>query len=242
VPDAIFADRRLAPLYDAFDGDRSDVAAYHSIVDELGARLVLDVGCGTGSLAILLARHGHTVVGIDPAEASLDVARAKDQATQVRWIHGDAMVAPALAADLATMTGNVSQVFLTDDDWAQTLQSIHGALRPNGYLVFETRRPEYRAWEEWATDTRTLIRDIPGSGPVERRFEVIDISLPTVSFRYTYRFLSDGTEITSESTLRFRSRDEVESSLNVNGYRVLDVREAPDRPGREFVFIVERST
>jgi 2-polyprenyl-3-methyl-5-hydroxy-6-metoxy-1,4-benzoquinol methylase len=76
VPDAIFADRRLAPLYDVFDGDRDDLAAYHCIVDELGAGLVLDVGCGTGSLAILLARHGHRVVGVDPAEASLDVARA----------------------------------------------------------------------------------------------------------------------------------------------------------------------
>jgi SAM-dependent methyltransferase len=242
VPDALFADRRLAPLYDAFDGHRDDLAAYHSIVDELGAGRVLDVGCGTGTLAILLARHGHTVVGIDPAEASLEVARAKEQAAQVHWLHGDSTMVPALDADLATMTGNVAQVFLTDDDWAQTLRSIHGALRPRGHLVFETRRPEYRAWEEWAADTRPVVRVIPGSGPVERRFELVDVSLPTVSFRYTYRFLADGTELTSESTLRFRSYDEVESSLNVNGYRVLDVREAPDRPGREFVFITERST
>jgi len=40
----------------------------------------------------------------------------------------------------------------------------------------------------------------------------------------------------------FRRRDEVESSLLAHGYRVLDVREAPDRPGREFVFIAERTT
>jgi SAM-dependent methyltransferase len=240
VPDAIFADRRLAPLYDLFDGDRDDLVVYHRIVDELGAHLVLDVGCGTGSLAILLARHGHTVVGVDPAEASLDVAEAKDGAARIRWVHGDATVVPALDADVATMTGNVAQVFITDDDWAQALRSIRDALRPNGHLVFETRRPEYRAWEEWATDTRPVILETPGSGPVERRFEVIDVSLPTVSFRYTYRFLSDGTRVTSESTLRFRSHDEVESSLNVNGYRVLDVREAPDRPGREFVFVTQR--
>lgn len=242
MPDAIFADRRLAPLYDAFDGDRDDLAVYHSIVDEFGAGLVLDVGCGTGSLAILLVRHGHTVVGIDPAEAALDVARAKDHANQVRWILGNATMLPRLDADLATMTGNVAQVFLTDDDWEQTLQSIHGALHPGGHLVFETRRPDYRAWEEWATETRPVIHDIPGCGRVERRFDVIELSLPTVSFRYTYRFLPDGTEVTSESTLRFRGQDELESSLTVNGYRILDVREAPDRPGREFVFIAERSS
>jgi hypothetical protein len=33
----------------------------------------------------------------------------------------------------------------------------------------------------------------------------------------------------------------VESSLVARGYRVLDVRDAPDRPGREFVFITERT-
>lgn len=77
---------------------------------------------------------------------------------------------------------------------------------------------------------------------MEQCREVTDVSLPFVSFRHTYRFLSDGTVVTSDSTLRFRGRDEVESSLVANGYRVLDVREAPDRPGREFVFISERTT
>jgi hypothetical protein len=48
--------------------------------------------------------------------------------------------------------------------------------------------------------------------------------------------------ITSDSTLRFRDRDEVESSLTALGYRVLDVRDAPDRHGRELVFIAQRST
>ena len=242
VPDAIFAHPRLAPVYDAFGGDRDDLTAYLEITDELGADRVLDVGCGTGSLAALLTETGRTVVGVDPAEASLEVAKSKDKPARVTWIHGDATTVPALGADLAVMTGNVAQVFLTDDDWAETLQGIHAALRPSGYLVFETRRPERRAWEEWAADADHLMLDISGNGPVERRREVTDVSLPFVSFRYTYRFLADGAVVTSDSTLRFRSRDEVESSLVANGYRVLDVREAPDRPGREFVFVAERTT
>lgn len=242
MPDAIFAHPRLARVYDAFDANRDDLTAYLATADELGARHVLDVGCGTGSLAILLASSGRTVVGVDPAEASLEIAKSKDHATRVTWIHGDATAVPALDADLATMTGNVAQVFLTDDDWAQTLQAIHAALRPNGCLVFETRRPERRAWQEWAADTDPVTLDIPGIGPVEQRLQVTDVSLPFVSFRHTYRFLADGAVVTSESTLRFRSRDEVESSLAANGYRVIDVRDAPDRPGREFVFIAERSS
>jgi SAM-dependent methyltransferase len=242
VPDAIFAHPRLAPIYDAFDGERDDLTAYLNIAGELGAGRVLDVGCGTGCLAVLLAENGRTVVGVDPAWASLEVAKPKDKTATITWIHGDAMKAPAFDADLAVMTGNVAQVFITDDDWKQALQAIHAALRPRGYLVFETRRPERRAWEEWAADTGPIILDIPGSGPVEQRREVTGVSLPFVSFRYTYTFLADGAVVTSDSTLRFRSRDEVESSLAAHGYRVLDVREAPDRPGREFVFIAERTT
>jgi F420-0:gamma-glutamyl ligase len=65
------------------------------------------------------------------------------------------------------------------------------------------------------------------------------VDLPFVSFRYTYTFLADGAVITSDSTLRFRERGEVESSLTAAGYRVLDVRDAPDRPGRELVFLAE---
>lgn len=149
---------------------------------------------------------------------------------------------PAFDADLAVMTGNVAQVFLTDEGWAGALRGIHAALRPRGYLVFETRRPEWRAWEEWAAGPGRLVIDIPGIGPVEQRSEVTSVSLPFVSFRSAYTFLADGAVITSTSTLRFRSRDEVESSLVAHGYRVLDVREAPDRPGREFVFIAKRTT
>ncbi|MCO6010722.1 class I SAM-dependent methyltransferase [Actinoallomurus purpureus] len=241
MPDAIFAHPRLAPIYDAFDADRVDLTAYLDVADELGVDRVLDVGCGTGCLAVLLADGGHTVVGVDPAEASLDIARSKDPTGRITWLHGDATAAPALGADLAVMAGNVAQVFLTDADWTRTLRGVHAALRPGGHLVFETRRPEYRAWEEWAADDAPVTLDVPGIGSVERRLEVTDVSLPLVSFRYTYTFLADGTLVTSDSTLRFRHRDEVETSLAANGYRVLDVREAPDRPGREFVFIAERA-
>jgi SAM-dependent methyltransferase len=242
VPDAIFAHPRLAPIYDAFDGDRDDLTAYLNVAEELGAVRVLDIGCGTGCLAVLLADNGRTVVGVDPAGASLEIAKSKDKTATITWIHGDATKSPAFDADLAVMTGNVAQVFITDDGWTQALQAIRAALRPRGYLVFETRRPERRAWEEWAADIDPVILDIPGSGAVEQRREVTAVSLPLVSFRYTYTFLADGAVVTSDSTLRFRSRDEVESDLAAHGYRVLDVREAPDRPGREFVFIADRTT
>jgi SAM-dependent methyltransferase len=239
MPDAIFEQPRLAQIYDAFDGDRDDLDAYLRIAGELGADRVLDVGCGTGCLAIALAGTGRTVVGVDPSAASLDVARSKRQPAGITWVHGDATAVPGLAADLAVMTGNVAQVFLTDDDWARALRAIHAALRAGGHLVFETRRPGFRAWEEWAANPGPVTLDVPGIGMVEERSQVTDVSLPLVSFRYSYRFLADGVVLSSDSTLRFRDRDEVEASLAAAGYRVLDVRDAPDRPGREFVFVTQ---
>jgi ubiquinone/menaquinone biosynthesis C-methylase UbiE len=48
MPDAHFADPRLARIYDPLEGDRRDLDAYVAMAAEFGARSVLDVGCGTG--------------------------------------------------------------------------------------------------------------------------------------------------------------------------------------------------
>jgi len=239
VADEGFEDPRLAALYDPLDPDRGDLDVYASIADELGAGRVLDVGCGTGVFALMLAARGLDVVGVDPAEASLDVARGKSGADRVRWIHGDATTLPPLEADLATMTGNVAQAIVEPADWSGTLRGVHGALRPGGHLVFETRDPARRAWLEWSREATRDVAHIAGVGPVETWVDLLDASLPLVSFRSTWVF-PEGDVRTSDSTLRFRERDEVEADLAAHGYVVEDVRDAPDRPGRELVFFALR--
>lgn len=240
MPDALYADPRLAPLYDPLDPDRSDLDAYLAMVEEFEARSVLDVGCGAGTFACLLAERGLDVVGVEPAAASLDVARGKSLAEQVRWLHGDATTLPPLAVDLATMTANVTQVFLTDADWHETLRGIHAALRPGGRLVFETRDPAWRAWTGWTPERTFIEADIPGTGVVRTWCQVLDVAEPLVSFRWIYVFDTDGTTLTSDSTLRFRGRDDIERSLRETGFRTEDVRDVPDRPGCEFVFVAVR--
>jgi hypothetical protein len=78
---------------------------------------------------------------------------------------------------------------------------------------------------------------IPGVGPVQAWEDLLDVSGDLVSFRSTVIFESDGAVLTSVSTLRFRHWDEVTASLAAEGYLVDEVRQAPDRPGRELVFI-----
>lgn len=240
MADELFENPRLAALYDPLEADRGDLDVYADVARELKARQVLDVGCGTGTFALLLAGRGLRVTGVEPAAASLDVARSKPGSERVRWIHGDATALPEMRVDLSTMTANVAQAIAEPQAWEGTLRGIHNALRPGGHLVFETRDPARRAWEGWnraATD-RTVT--VEGVGPLETWVDVTDVSLPLVSFRHTVVFTATGEALTSDSTLRFRERDEVAASLSAHGYVVDEVRDAPDRPGREFVFFARR--
>jgi SAM-dependent methyltransferase len=129
MPDAIFEHPRLVAIYDALGPDRSDLAVYTDIVALVGARRVLDVGCGTGTFALLLAARGLEVTAVDRAGGSLRVARAKPGAERVRWIHGDTTALPPMRADLATMTANV----------ARERDEVEAALRAHDYVVEDVR-------------------------------------------------------------------------------------------------------
>ena len=235
MADAHYENQRLAAIYDVLEPDRSDLDLYLGIVAETDARRILDIGCGTGTFCCLLARRGLDVVGLDPAKASLDVARGKPGAERVRWINGEVTALPRLRVDLVTMTANVAQVFLTEQAWAEMLHAAHAALRPGGWLVFKTRDPERREWLEWTPErSRT---EIAGVGVVETWGEVTNVTDPFVSFRQHYVFASDDAALVSDSTLRLRNRDEIELSLDEAGFVVEGIRDAPDRPGLELVFV-----
>ncbi|MBA3529586.1 MAG: class I SAM-dependent methyltransferase [Propionibacteriaceae bacterium] len=240
MPDAIFEHPRLVAIYDALDPDRSDLDVYAAIADDLGALRVLDVGCGTGTFALLLAERGLDVIGLDPAAGSLSVAKAKPGAERVHWIHGDATSLPPMQVDLTTMTGNVAQAIVEPEAWKATLRAVRDALRPGGLLVFESRDPADRPWQRWERETSHVTTEVQGVGAVENWDEVTEVDGPLVRLRGTWVFAADGAVLTSESTLRFRERAEIEAALTAAGFVVDEVRGAPDRPGREFVFFARR--
>lgn len=242
MPDAVFAHPSLAAVYDPLDPDRSDLDAYLNMVAEFNARSVLDIGCGTGTFAIALAQRGINVTGVDPAAASLDVARQKPGATAVSWLLGTAPDAPAMQVDLVVMTANVAQVFLTDDDWAATLTAAHDRLHPGGRLVFETRNPATHIWENWNPTTTRRVVDIPGTGPVETWKEILDVDGELITFKQATYFHRDNNRVDSQSTLRFRTKPAIQTSLQTAGFTVDDVRDAPDRPGYEWVFVARKTT
>jgi ubiquinone/menaquinone biosynthesis C-methylase UbiE len=211
-----------------------------AMVEEFGARRVVDVGCGTGVFALMVAGLGVDVVGVDPALASLEVARGKVGAERVRWVHGDARSLPPAQGELAVMTGNVAQVFVSDEEWAATLGAVRRGLVPGGRFVFETRDPGREAWAGWNREESYRRVEVAGVGVVENWTDLVEVQMPLVTFRGTYVFADDGATLTSESTLRFRSRGEIEESLAQAGFAVDDVRDAPDRPRLEFVFVARR--
>jgi len=240
MPDAGFTEPRLAALYDPLDPDRSDLDVYAAMAEEFGASSVLDIGCGTGTFACLLARRGLDVTGIDPALASLEIAQGKPGADGVRWVHTDAANLPPLRVDMALMTGNVAQVFVTDEEWSAVLRAARQALRPTGRLVFESRDPARQAWLQWTREHTYREITVPGVGPLRTWQDLVEVDGDLVSFRATVVFESDGAIMTSDSTLRFRGRAELAGSLAAAGLVVDEVRGAPDRPGKEFVFISRR--
>ena len=236
-PDRKFAEPRLARIYDALEDGRRDLDPYVALAGELGAASVLDIGCGTGNLACRLAVAGLEVAALDPAAASIAVARTKPGADLVRWTVGDVSGLPPLRVDLVTMTGNVAQVFVDDAEWEAALGVACRSLGADGHVVFETRDPAVQAWRHWTRAGTRRVVDVAGVGPVETWVEVTEVSPPLVTFRQTFVFHDDGAVLTSDSTLVFRDRAGVQRSLEAAGLTVLDVRDAPDRPGLELVFV-----
>jgi demethylmenaquinone methyltransferase/2-methoxy-6-polyprenyl-1,4-benzoquinol methylase len=134
---------RIAPVYDLMNrvmtmglDQRWRRATARAVVAPGDA--VLDAACGTGDLAIAVAREGGRVTGLDFAERMLERARRK--APELEWIQGDMLELPFgdETFDSATVGFGVRNV----SDLELGLNELHRVLRPGGRLaILEITRP-----------------------------------------------------------------------------------------------------
>jgi SAM-dependent methyltransferase len=118
-----------------------DVHGEASFVAALGVTSVLDAGCGTGRVAMELARRGCEVVGVDLDVAMLEAARRK--APHLPWYAGDlasiTLSVPEApervrAFDAIVLAGNV-MIFLAPGSEATVVANLARHLVPGGALV-----------------------------------------------------------------------------------------------------------
>ena len=141
-----------------------DVHGEANLVESLAPGSVLDAGCGTGRVAIELARRG-----IDVAAVDLDpdmIAAARRKAPDLPWTLGDlATVDLGRRFDAAVMAGNV-MIFVTPGTEGTVLANLARHVEPAGLVIagFSLGRrlqlPEYdllaeeaglRLWRRWST-------------------------------------------------------------------------------------------
>lgn len=174
-----YLEPEVAQAYDAKNSGRDDVEFYRWLAGKLSAGnpdfAVLDIGCGTGALGVQMAADGHRVTGVDPADAMLDVARNRPGGDACTWIHGYAGDVPDAVADLVVMTGHVAQYFLTEEAWGEVLAEAYRALRPGGWLAFESRNPGRRAWERWDPEHTTRRLPHPDGGELTTWIELLAV-------------------------------------------------------------------
>jgi SAM-dependent methyltransferase len=177
---------RYAPLYDA-SGQVRFALLTHIYLRELLARhpvagrRALDLACGTGTLALLLAEDGWAVTGLDRSAAMLGLAAAKaaesPAAERATFVRGDmrraAEALPAGGFDLATCAYDSLNYMLREEDLAACFAAAAAVLAPGGLYVADMNTRHFLE-HDWGD---CLVREQPGYVQIERsRFDPATVS------------------------------------------------------------------
>ncbi len=137
----------LAPIYDSINRD-IDYQAWADFIEKIFERelkvrpeLVLDLGCGTGSMTLELARRGYDMTGIDYSAEMLDIAREraeKEGLSGILWLLQDMRsfeLYGTVDATLCCLDG--INHLLTVRELRECLALVHNYLSPDGLFIFD---------------------------------------------------------------------------------------------------------
>lgn len=195
-------------------------------------RPVLEVGCGTGRIALALARAGHTVTGIDPSAAMLAIARqrADDDALDVELIEGDALalILPDNTYGLVLVPQDVFCYCTDGEQQMETLRNLTAALHFSGQLVLDLPGPAL--WLDPSSNGQPVLvysSDEGEAGQLDAwQLHEDDLAAQTRMLRVTYERTSpEGLVRRTQSVhrLRYLYRFEVEYLLHIAGLALIGV-------------------
>lgn len=158
---------KLALIYDALIREDVDYEAYAQWLDHLfqeqgrGNGSLLEVGCGTGTMTLLMEKKGYQLTGLDLSEEMLMEAdrKAFEAGTSIRWFQGD-VTQTTLPKDFDGVysTMDTFNYILEEHDLLKSFQGIYEALKPGGLFVFDVNTP-YRLIDIYGNNTFHFIRD-----------------------------------------------------------------------------------
>jgi SAM-dependent methyltransferase len=126
---------------------------------------VLDLGCGTGNAALLAARGGAAVTGVDPAARLLEVARdrAAAEGAQIVFLPGDAASIPLEEASVDAIVSVFGVIFAPDPgDAAAEMCRVLG---PSGRIVLSAWLPTGTIFEMNSVAADTIRRAVGAPAP-----------------------------------------------------------------------------
>lgn len=220
-----------AAWYDAIHGEGGDDLVFWLPFAAEHGGPILEVGAGTGRIALPLARAGHPVTALDPSPAMLAIARerAAAEGLALAFLDGRLPGAPLPPAAFATviLPNDVLLACATAAEQAAALRDAAAALAPGGRLALDVAGPGH--WLDPGGNGEPILAfsgEAGGESLAVWHVRHDDLAAQTRRLQIRYeRTAPDGRVRRSESehALRYVTRAEVVSMLEAAGLSVLDV-------------------